>query len=112
MEDNERKGGLGFPVMVATIVSSMIGSGVYNISYNMGLDASPGATIIAWLITFCGTLVSVLSLQNLLIVDPEGDGLFIYARKSMGRFAEFMSAWGYWISGWGGNIALGVMLCP
>lgn len=110
MEDSKNKEGLGFPIMVATIIGSMIGTGVFNLSYNLGADASPGAAIIAWIVCFVGTLVSVLSLKNLLEVDPEGDGLFCYARRSMGRFAEFMSAWGYWISGWIGNVAFATMM--
>ncbi|EUB31471.1 amino acid permease [Olsenella uli] len=110
MEDTRKEEGLGFPIMVAAIIGSMIGTGVFNLSYNLGLDASPGAAIVAWIVCFVGTLVSVLSLKNLLEVDPEGDGLFCYARRSMGRFAEFMSAWGYWISGWIGNVAFATMM--
>lgn len=109
-DKDEKRGGLGFPVMVLSIVSGMVGSGIYNLSYNLGSSASPGAAIVAWIICFAGTLVSVLSLRNLLMRDPEGDGLFCYARKSMGRFAEFMSAWGYWVSGWIGNVSFAVMM--
>ena len=109
-DKDEKRGGLGFPVMVLSIVSGMVGSGIFNLTYNLGSSASPGAAIVAWIICFAGTLVSVLSLRNLLMRDPEGDGLFCYARKSMGRFAEFMSAWGYWVSGWIGNVAFAVMM--
>lgn len=93
-----------------TIFGSMIGSGVYDISYQLGLVASPGAAIIAFAICYMGTLVSALSLKNLLERDPEGDGLFCYARRALGGFAEYMSAWGYWISGWVGNVSFAAML--
>ncbi|WP_308615544.1 amino acid permease [uncultured Enorma sp.] len=102
-------GGLGFWVLVITIFSSMIGSGVYDLSYQLGTVASPGAAIVAFAICYVGTLVSALSLKNLLERDPEGDGLFCYARRAFGKFAEFMSAWGYWISGWVGNVSFATM---
>lgn len=104
------KKGLGFWMMVITIFSSMIGTGVYDLSYQLGSVASPGAAIVAFVICFIGTLVSVLSLKNLLEKDAEGDGFFIYARNALGKFAEFMSAWGYWISGWVGNVSFATMM--
>lgn len=81
-------GGLGFWVLVITIFSSMIGSGVYDLSYQLGTVASPGAAIVAFAICYVGTLVSALSLKNLLERDPEGDGLFCYARRAFGKFAS------------------------
>lgn len=105
-----KRGGLGFWTLVLTIFGSMIGSGVYDISYQMGSVASPGAAIIAFAICYAGTLASALSLKNLLERDPEGDGLFCYARRALGPFAEYMSAWGYWVSGWVGNVSFAAMM--
>ena len=108
MESNEKKLGL-FP-MAASILAGMIGSGVYDISYQLGCVASPGGAIVAWVVCFVGMLAFVLSLQNLLDKEPEGDGMYIYARKAAGPLGEFMSAWGYWVSGWIGNIAFATMM--
>lgn len=105
-----KQGGLGFWTLVLTIFGSMIGSGVYDISYQLGTVASPGAAIIAFAICYVGTLVSAFSLKNLLERDPEGDGLYCYARRVLGGFAEYMSAWGYWISGWVGNVSFAAMM--
>ena len=104
----EKKLGL-FP-MIAAILAGMIGSGVYDIAYQMGSVSSPGGAIVAWIVCFVGMLFFVLSLQNLLDKEPEGDGMYIYARKLFGPLGEFMSAWGYWISGWVGNIAFATMM--
>ena len=87
--------------MVAAILAGMIGSGVYDIAYQLGTVASPGGAIVAWAVCFVGMLLFVLSLQNLLEKEPEGDGMFCYAQKLFGPLGEFMSGWGYWISGWG-----------
>lgn len=108
MESNEKKLGL-FP-MAASILAGMIGSGVYDISYQLGCVASPGGAIVAWVVCFVGMLAFVLSLQNLLDKEPDGDGMYIYARKVAGPLGEFMSAWGYWVSGWIGNIAFATMM--
>ena len=104
----EKKLGL-FP-LVAAILAGMIGSGVYDIGYQLASVASPGGAILAWIICFVGMLFLVLSLQNLLEKEPEGDGIYIYARKVAGPIGEFMSAWGYWVSGWIGNIAFATIM--
>lgn len=101
---------LGLLPMVAAILAGMIGSGVYDIAYQLGTVTSPGGAIVAWAVCFVGMLLFVLSLQNLLDKEPEGDGMFCYAQKLFGPLGEFMSAWGYWISGWVGNIAFATMM--
>ena len=101
---------VGFFPLVGSILAGMIGSGIYDISYQLGLVASPGAAIVAWAICFIGMLTFVLSLMNLLNKEPEGDGLYIYANKAAGPLGEFMSGWGYWLSGWIGNIAFATMM--
>ncbi len=101
---------LGLLPMTAAILAGMIGSGVYDIAFQLGTVASPGGAIVAWVICFIGMLLFVLSLQNLLEKEPEGDGMFGYAQKLFGPLGEFMSAWGYWLSGWVGNIAFATMM--
>jgi len=104
----EKKLGL-FP-MVASILAGMIGSGVYDIAYQLGSVASPGGAIVAWATCFVGMLMFIMSLQNLLDKEPDGDGMYIYARRLAGPLGEFMSGWGYWLSGWIGNIAFATMM--
>ena len=52
----------------------------------------------------------IMFLQNLLDKEPDGDGMYIYARRLAGPLGEFMSGWGYWLSGWIGNIAFATMM--
>ena len=61
MEERKK---LGFFPMFASILAGMIGSGVYDLSYQLGLVASPGAVIIAWAVCFIGMLTFTLSLMN------------------------------------------------
>ena len=61
---------LGLLPMVAAILAGMIGSGVYDIAYQLGTVTSPGGAIVAWAVCFVGMLLFVLSLQNLLQKEP------------------------------------------
>ena len=56
----EKKLGL-FP-MVASILAGMIGSGVYDIAYQLGSVASPGGAIVAWATCFVGMLMFIRKL--------------------------------------------------
>ena len=67
--------------------------------------------VIAWGITLAGMLMLALVFQNLTNRKPgvEG-GVYGYARAGFGDFMGFNSAWGYWMSGWVGNVSLFVVL--
>ncbi len=56
--------------------------------------------LIAWVIVGFGILMLALSLNNLLMKEPELEGIFSYAEKGFGPFAGFISGWGYWLSAW------------
>ena len=110
MERSHNGKKLGLFPMAAAILAGMIGSGVYDLSFQLSGAASPGGAIIAWLTCFVGMLMLVFCLQNLLDKEPGGDGMYVYANKLAGPLGEFMSGWGYWLSGWIGNIAFATMM--
>jgi arginine:ornithine antiporter / lysine permease len=99
------KGDLSFGLLVALVVGSIIGSGIFAIPQNMTVGAGTGAILIGWLITAIGMLSLARVYQSLAIKKPELDnGVFSYARALSGEYASFNSAWGYWISAWIGNV--------
>lgn len=102
--------GVGFFGLVGMVVSSCIGSGVFKLTGQLGAVASPGAAIVAWLITGLGFLFLALSLANLGTKRPESDGVIAYADDGFGPFHGFISGWGYWLSAWLGNVAFGTMV--
>ncbi|WP_235916833.1 MULTISPECIES: hypothetical protein [Alphaproteobacteria] len=52
--------------LVALVVGSMIGGGVFSLPQNMAKGASPGAVIIGWLITGIGMLALAFVYQGLI----------------------------------------------
>ncbi|WP_148817551.1 amino acid permease, partial [Enterococcus faecium] len=92
--------------LVALVVSSSIGSGVFGITSDLASSAAPGPAILSWIIVGIGILALVLSLNHLGEKRPDLDGgIFGYAEASFGKLGGFISGWGYWLSAWLGNVA-------
>lgn len=102
---------LSLSLLIALVVGSMIGSGIFSLPQNMAASAGAGAILIGWLITGVGMLCLALVYQMLSNRQPSLDnGVFAYARELGGEFLGFNSAWGYWISAWIGNVSYLVIL--
>ncbi len=102
---------LGLLPLVALVVGSMIGGGVFSLPQNMAKGASPGAVLIGWLITGIGMLALAFVYQGLSTRKPKLDaGPYSYARAGFGDFVGFNSAWGYWLSAWLGNVSYVVLI--
>lgn len=108
MENKVKKLGVG--ALVALVISSSIGSGIFGIATDMADTTSPGAAIVAWIIVGAGVLMLCLSLTNLIDKKPELSGIFSYAEAGFGPFGGFISGWGYWLSAWLGNVAFATMM--
>ncbi|HFZ8994430.1 TPA: basic amino acid/polyamine antiporter [Citrobacter freundii] len=102
---------LGLSALIALVIGSMIGGGVFSLPQNFASVASPGALIIGWIITGIGMLCLAFIYQNLSARCPELEGgIYSYARAGFGDFIGFQSAWGYWFSAWLGNVSYAVLL--
>ncbi len=109
--DSRSSGKLGLVALVALVVGSMIGGGVFSLPQNMANGASPGAVVIGWLITGIGMLALAFVYQGLSTRKPALDaGPYAYARAGFGDFVGFNSAWGYWLSAWLGNVSYVVLI--
>ncbi|MFO7663683.1 MAG: arginine-ornithine antiporter [Chloroflexota bacterium] len=98
-------GTLGLGLMVALVVGSTIGSGIFGLPQNMAAGAGAGAILIGWVITGVGMLMLAFVYQMLALRKPDLDnGVYAYARALSGEYVGFNSAWGYWISAWIGNV--------
>lgn len=103
---SNRKEGLKLGALIALVVGSMIGSGIFFLPQNMAASAGPAAVMIGWGITFIGMLALAFVFQALARLKPEIDsGVYGYAKAGFGEYMGFNSAWGYWISAWIGNVA-------
>ncbi|MGP1667375.1 MAG: basic amino acid/polyamine antiporter, partial [Rhodanobacter sp.] len=102
---------LSLSLLIALVVGSMIGSGIFALPSQMAGSAAPGPLLIGWLITGVGMLSLALVYQTLSNRQPALDnGVFAYARALGGEYLSFNSAWGYWISAWIGNVSYLVIL--
>lgn len=109
MSDSTNKLGLG--ALVALVVGSMIGGGIFSLPQNVAASAGPGAVLIGWAITGVGMLTLAFVFQTLANRKPELDGgVYVYAKAGFGDYMGFNSAWGYWISAWIGNVSYMVLL--
>lgn len=104
-KDTQKPKTLSLGLLVALVVGSIIGSGIFGIPQNMAAGAGAGAILIGWTITGIGMLMLARVYQMLALRKPELDnGVYAYARALSGEYIGFNSAWGYWISAWIGNV--------
>ncbi|WP_064106825.1 arginine-ornithine antiporter [Pseudomonas fluorescens] len=97
--------------LVALVVGSMIGGGIFSLPQNMAASADVGAVLIGWAITAVGMLTLAFVFQTLANRKPDLDGgVYAYAKAGFGDYMGFSSAWGYWISAWLGNVGYFVLL--
>ncbi|HSX71336.1 MAG TPA: arginine-ornithine antiporter [Pseudomonas sp.] len=97
--------------LIALVVGSMVGGGIFSLPQNMANSAGAGAVLIGWAITAVGMLTLAFVFQTLANRKPELDsGVYAYAKAGFGDYMGFSSAWGYWISAWLGNVSYFVLL--
>ncbi|TBW59528.1 arginine-ornithine antiporter [Marinobacter halodurans] len=109
MTQNTQKLKLG--ALIALVVGSMIGGGIFSLPQNMAASAGAGAVLIGWVITAIGMLTLAFVFQTLANRKPDLDsGIYAYAKAGFGDYMGFSSAWGYWISAWLGNVSYFVLL--
>ncbi|ABP78383.1 MULTISPECIES: arginine-ornithine antiporter [Pseudomonadaceae] len=109
MSDSTQKLRLG--ALIALVVGSMVGGGIFSLPQNIAASASAGATLIGWLITGVGMLTLAFVFQTLANRKPDlNGGVYAYAKAGFGDYMGFSSAWGYWISAWIGNVSYMVLL--
>ena len=81
--------------LIALVVGSMIGGGIFSLPQNMAARADVGAVLIGWGITAVGMLALAFVFQTLANRKPELDsGVYAYAKAGFGEYMGFSSAWG------------------
>jgi arginine:ornithine antiporter / lysine permease len=98
-------GKLGLGLLIALVVGSILGSGIFGLPQNMAAGAGAGAILIGWAITGIGMLMLAFTYQMLALRKPALDnGVYAYAQALSGEYVGFNAAWGYWVSAWIGNV--------
>jgi arginine:ornithine antiporter / lysine permease len=89
---------LSLRALVALVVGSMIGSGIFALPAAFGRATGALGALIAWSIAGGGMLMLALVFQTLSRRKPDLDaGIYAYAKAGFGDYLGFASAVGYWI---------------
>jgi arginine:ornithine antiporter / lysine permease len=89
---------LSLRALVALVVGSMIGSGIFALPSAFGRATGGLGALIAWAIAGVGMLMLAFVFQTLARRKPDLDaGIYAYAKAGFGDYPGFVSAAGYWI---------------
>ncbi|MFL1696105.1 basic amino acid/polyamine antiporter [Weissella kandleri] len=110
MDNAKQNNGISLFALIAMVITSAIGAGIFDLPTTLARAATPGVTLLTWGITGIGIMALALSLKNLVLFKPELEGVSDYARAGFGDYVGFVSGWGYWLSAWLGNIAFATMM--
>src|SRR4051812_30246568 len=92
--DTEFHRGLGLYDSTMVVVGSMIGSGIFIVSAEMGRNiGSPGWLLGAWLLTGVLTVVGALSYGELAAMMPRAGGQYVYLREAFSPLWGFLYGW-------------------
>jgi len=86
--------GLGLVSATTLVMGSMIGSGIFIVSADVGRQVkSPGLLILCWLIGAALTIIAALSYGELAAAMPHAGGQYVYLREAFGRLWGFLYGW-------------------
>ena len=89
---------LSLRALVALVVGSMIGSGIFALPSAFGRATGGLGALIAWVIAGVGMLMLAFVFQTLARRKPDLDaGIYAYAKAGFGDYPGFVAAVGYWI---------------
>lgn len=104
-------GKLGLLALIAVVVGSMLGGGVFSLPQNTAATSAVGPVIIAWIIAGVGMYFVANAFRMLSDMRPDLQaGVYMYAQEGFGSFIGFVVAWGYWLMTCFGNVAFAVIL--
>ncbi|MGW8378077.1 basic amino acid/polyamine antiporter [Streptomyces sp. ODS28] len=102
---------LSLPSLVAMVVGSMVGAGVFSLPGRFGAETGVAGALIAWAVAGAGMLTLGLVFQFLATRRPDLDaGVYAYAKAGFGEYLGFFSAFGYWASACVGNVTYWVLI--
>ena len=106
---NDKK--LGLWALLAMVVGSMTGAGIFMIPARFSEATGVYGSLIAWIIAGVGMLMLAFVFQTLAIRKPEiNAGIFAYAQEGFGDYIGFIMGIGYWACACAGNVTYLVLV--
>src|SRR6476646_2446641 len=81
---------------VSLVVGSMIGSGIFIVSADIGRQVDqwgPGALLLVWVVTGLVTVIGALSYAELAAMMPRAGGQYVFLREGLSPAAGFLYGW-------------------
>lgn len=97
---------LGFPSVLALVVGTFIGSGIFLLPAQLAPLGWNG--VAGWIVTIAGAICVATVFAALARVVPRAAGPYAYVEEAYGQAPAFAVAWAYWVSIWVGNAAIAV----
>jgi APA family basic amino acid/polyamine antiporter len=88
--------GIGPLAAISLVVGSMIGSGIFIVSADIGRQVGPwgpGALLLVWIITGCMTVTASLAYAELAAMMPRAGGQYVFLREGLSPAAGFLYGW-------------------
>ena len=88
--------GIGPLAAISLVVGSMIGSGIFIVSADIGRQVSPwgpGALLLVWLITGAMTVTGALAYAELAAMMPKAGGQYVFLREGLSPASGFLYGW-------------------
>src|SRR3954467_5579251 len=88
--------GIGPLAAISLVVGSMIGSGIFIVSADIGRQVGPwgpGALLLVWIITGLMTVTASLAYAELAAMMPRAGGQYVFLREGLSPAAGFLYGW-------------------
>ena len=88
--------GIGPLAAVSLVVGSMIGSGIFIVSADIGRQVSalgPAGLLLVWAITGVITIIGALAYAELAAMMPNAGGQYVFLREGLAPSAGFLYGW-------------------
>lgn len=86
--------GLGLFDATTIVMGSMIGSGIFIVSAEIGREVgSPGLLLLAWVISGLMTVLAAVTYGELAAMMPRAGGQYVYLREAFGPLFGFLYGW-------------------
>lgn len=88
--------GIGPVAAISLVVGTMIGSGIFIVSADIGRQVSawgPGALLLIWLVTGLMTVMGALAYAELAAMMPTAGGQYVFLREGLNPLVGFLFGW-------------------
>ncbi|HXJ93321.1 MAG TPA: amino acid permease [Terriglobia bacterium] len=86
--------GLGLYDASTIVMGSMIGSGIFIVSAQIGREVgSPGLLLLSWVVSGLMTVTAAVTYGELAAMMPHAGGQYVYLREAFGPLSGFLYGW-------------------